>query len=89
MKAGLIPARRAARKLVADRIQTPWIREAMLARVDAMRLGEGITHGDLAVSSASATAVGSSPKTWQRTHHLSIKVHDEVVKELLALLKED
>ena len=87
LKGAFAAARVQMRWVVADRIKAKWIRETMLARIDAMRLTEEITHGDLVVATDSATAVGASTaRTWPKLHHLALGTDQAVVKEVLALL---
>lgn len=88
MEEGFPIARMAVKPFLEARIRRPvWVREAVLARVEALRLTEEITVGDGVVSVASATAVGTAPKTWPKLHHLSITSDEAVVKEVVELLK--
>ncbi len=88
LEAGFPAARALARSFLDKNIQRPaWVKEAMLARGDALRLTKEITHGDWIVSVESATAVGAGAKTWEKRHHVSLKDDEEIVKWLLDLLK--
>jgi pimeloyl-ACP methyl ester carboxylesterase len=80
--------RQAAHKFLAGRLRKPeWVRQAVLARVDGLRLTEEITKGDGVVSIDSAVAVGAA-KTWRKLHHLSLTADLTIIDELLKLLEE-
>ena len=81
-------ARTAAKTLLEAKVRRPaWVREAVLARVDALTLPEELTDGDGVVSVASATAAGPKPKTWPKQHHLSLTGDEAIVQDVAALLK--
>lgn len=80
-------AKPAARKLVSERLEIDWIREAVLARIEELRVTAEIAEGDLLVAASSATAISGTAKTWPKTHHLDLKCDEAVVKELVAMLR--